>query len=701
MKRALPTILTLSLLISSVTTLSSAFAQTSPPLDDPAVDVDDAAPVNRVARLSFVDGDVSFLRAGVTEWAPAVENLPLLAGDQIYTGNGARAEVQLARGNYIRLSEGTELTITDLSDTSAQFEIAEGIAIIRIERLATVFQRFEVDTPNSAFLVNQDGLYRVEVRGEKSSELIVRQGEAEVSTEEGSFRVRAGHKLVVDTSAAGRLELAVDSSGDDWDRWSYDRDTTIARTGVDAAPDYVATYETTNNDFYGVSDLSSYGTWTNYSSYGQCWIPRVSSDWAPYRSGQWLWIPAVGWTWLASERWGWAPYHYGRWAFLSGLGWAWIPGFGSAYRGYGYRDYRWRPALVYFFNTSTPRGRYIGWYPLAPGERWRRHDHDRRDRDNWRDRSPRDGSRRPDDGRRPKLHHAMTILPADGFAKGSRNGIRPSAPNREIADWISKDSRSGLPDITPAPIAASPELAENDKRRSRRAVAPAIDIIKRPVVTRNPKVDFTDGSSVARERRVISPRKAENITLGPVKKEYGNGYERRPKPPIQADSGQSQSEPGRRPEKHRVQLPSPSEKVDEDGNAGVRERKHPREGRAIVEAPNAEGGNNPAKEERRRARQEQMQTPHPKEGVRSPEGESDARARDKRPQNSEPKPRENDQPRNRPEDSQKSHERPAPAPRVEPKQERPRSENQARPERPQEKEHRQERQQQTESRKKS
>ena len=77
--------------------------------------MDDSAPVARVARLSFVEGDVSFLRAGVTEWAPAVENLPLLAGDQIYAGPGARAEVQLGRGNYIRLSESTELTITELS----------------------------------------------------------------------------------------------------------------------------------------------------------------------------------------------------------------------------------------------------------------------------------------------------------------------------------------------------------------------------------------------------------------------------------------------------------------------------------------------------------------------------------------------------------------------------------------------------------
>lgn len=694
MKRTLPTLLTLSLLLSNLFASGAAFAQTNPLPDDQSaeidadIDIDDAAPVSRVARLSFVDGDVSFLRAGVTEWAPGVENLPLLEGDQIYTGAGARAEIQLARGNYIRLSESTELTITDLSDTAAQLEITEGTAIIRLERLATVFQRFEVDTPNTAVLVLQDGLYRVEVRGEKNSEFIVRRGEAEVSTEEGSFKIREGHKLLVDTATSGRLELAADTSTDDWDQWSYDRDTTIARTSVDSAPDYVATYESANNDFYGVSDLSSYGTWTNYSSYGQCWIPRVGSDWAPYRSGQWLWIPAAGWTWLSNEPWGWAPYHYGRWSYLSGLGWAWIPGFGSGYRGYGYRDYRWRPALVSFFNCPTPRGHYVGWYPLAPGERWRRHDRRAGD-DRARVRFPRDW-RSPEDGRSrertPALHHGMTILPADGFARKNRSGVRPVAPTRELSDLISRDLRSGLPDINPSPVAAAPELADNDRRRSRRLAVPANEIIRRPVVTRNPKVDSSAGTGVARERRLISPRKGEIVTQGPVLRERGSerGYDRRAKPPTRVES--QTTDPAAGGQKVRVQLPPPSEKGNSDGSA--RERKHQREERSVVDSPSSrpEVGNNPAKEERRRARQEQLPAPKPQQ-------DNETRSRDRRPPAAEPKPREDAQQR-RNEGSPGSQDRVAPAPRVEPKQERPHSENQARPERNQQKEQRQERPQQ-------
>ena len=210
MKRTLPMLLTLSLLLSILLTPGASSAQTWTLPDEDSAGVDDTAPVARVARLSFVEGDVSFLRAGVTEWAPAVENLPLLTGDQIYTGPEARAELQLARNSYIRLSDKTELTITDLSETTAQFEITEGTAIIRIERLAKLFNRFEVDTPNTAVLVHDDGLYRVEVRGEKNSELVVRRGEADVATEQGSFKVRGVKLLSIPTS--GRLELVADNS---------------------------------------------------------------------------------------------------------------------------------------------------------------------------------------------------------------------------------------------------------------------------------------------------------------------------------------------------------------------------------------------------------------------------------------------------------------------------------------------------------
>ena len=693
MKSSLPNLLAFLLLVLSVSLLpTNAFSQTIDSDTNQDNEVDDAAAVSRVARLSFVQGDVSFLRAGVTEWAPVVENLPLLTGDQLYVGKGGRAEVQLARGNYLRLSENTALTIAELSDSVAQFEITEGTVIARTERLASAFPRFEIDTPNSAVVLKQDGLYRIDIRSENSSELIVRNGEAEASTDEGTFRVREGHRLAADTSTDGRVELAVDTSHDDWDKWSYDRDTTIASTNVALAPDYVTNYETDNNDFYGVSDLSSYGTWTSYSSYGQCWIPRVGSDWAPYRMGQWLWIPSAGWTWLSSEPWGWAPYHYGRWVFLPGLGWAWVPGFGPSYviqRRPWY--YRWRPALVFFFNASTSHGNYVGWYPLTPGERWHRPD-----RDHDRDRNRRGGDhdrRRPGGGDvaiNPPKHPGMSILPYEGFARSDRFA-RPGAPGRDLSDAISKGARAGLPDIKPGMVATAPALGD---RASRRIAVPSGEIIKRPIVTRNPSVGSATKADVPRERRLISPR-TPAVTEGPALIDRRANRGASPKTSMDSQSGSDSA--GERKPKLRPAGPPQSDNVNAGESGRERKRSRDESSNAGASSEKPSGSADAAAGETRKPRHEQVQPPAPRDG-NSSGNNNDARTRER-------KPAEDSGSRSRGDQPGKSQNQGRSTQQAEPRQDRSKTENQSqpRPEQRQEKEQQQQKeqpQQQPEQRKK-
>ncbi len=509
MKLFLPTVRWLLLLVLVIAPFT--FGQTPVFTDEDLhreESIEDDVPVERVARVTIAEGDVSFLRDGVTEWAEAVENLPLFTGDQLYTARGGRAEIQLGRGNYIRLSENTTLTFTELSRTAAQFDLTEGGLIVRLEQYGKAFDRFEVDTPNAALVLQRDGLYRINVTGRDASELAVRTGLAEVETDDGLFAVREGHRLTVDTSPSGKLELAADFLRDDWDRWSSDRDTTIDRSYLSSSPTYVSSYETDNQSFYGASDLSDYGTWTNYSSYGYCWIPRVSSGWAPYRNGQWLWTPRYGWTWWSNEAWGWAPYHYGRWSYLNGIGWAWIPGFHSGFYRYDHSYYQWRPALVGFFNCPTSRGNYIGWYPLRPGERWYRQDRDRYDRERLRYPTIGGGSQRPrgdqDRWHRPTLREGSSVLPEDGFTRPDRTRSHPTAPDSDFDRWAKNGLRPGLPDVTPTTSVNAPVSRRADGRR---ALTPPRDVLSRPVVTHHrPTQTDTIGQS-PRQRRVLMPRK--------------------------------------------------------------------------------------------------------------------------------------------------------------------------------------------------
>ncbi|MET0638078.1 MAG: DUF6600 domain-containing protein [Chitinophagaceae bacterium] len=115
----------------------------------------------------------------------------------------------------------------------------------------------------------------------------------------------------------------------------------VAQTG----PSGTITYQT----FY--DDLSPYGTWIDYASYGHVWHPGVDGDFRPYdTNGNWTYSDE-GWAWNSNYSWGWAPFHYGSWLYDDGYGWLWVPG------------YDWSPAWVTWGNTDD----YYCWAPITPG----------------------------------------------------------------------------------------------------------------------------------------------------------------------------------------------------------------------------------------------------------------------------------------------------------------------------------------------
>src|ERR1700761_7713316 len=103
-------------------------------------------PPSRVARIGFEQGDVSLMTAGETEWTDAPGNYPMISGDRVYTGDGAR--VELAGGaTVVRLWQDTDVTITNLTDDYEQIGLAQGSVRLRVYALnpnSTV----EVDSPN-------------------------------------------------------------------------------------------------------------------------------------------------------------------------------------------------------------------------------------------------------------------------------------------------------------------------------------------------------------------------------------------------------------------------------------------------------------------------------------------------------------------------------------------------------------------------
>jgi hypothetical protein len=321
--------------------LNRAVAQDNPDQDDPP---------SRVARLSYMEGSVSFQPGGETEWVEAVRNRPMTTGDQIWADRDSRAELELGSAK-IDLSSNTGVSILNLDDRTVQIQLSSGSINVRVRRMDRD-DIFEIDTPNQAFSVYQPGRYRVEASEDGTYTVVsIREGEGESTGNGETYTVSAGQRATFE--GTDRLNAQVEDLGnpDDFDNWSYARD----RRYDDARSSrYVS------RDVVGYEDLDDSGDWRPAPGYGDVWFPRVAADWAPYREGHWAWVDPWGWTWVDDEPWGYAPFHYGRWLSVEGR-WGWVPGPMTVAPVYA-------PALVVFVGGGGGFGGNVGWFPLGPRE---------------------------------------------------------------------------------------------------------------------------------------------------------------------------------------------------------------------------------------------------------------------------------------------------------------------------------------------
>ena len=321
----------------------------APPSSSPALQ-----PEPGVAHISLIHGEVSMLRGDSGDWASTTLNTPLVRGDQVATGDKSRTEIQLDYANVVRLSSRSQIRIADLTRTRIQLQLSQGYA--NFTTFKGTEADAEIDTPNVAVRPLKHGRYRIQVNSDAETDVIVREGEAEITTPQGSTTLKEGHQMTIRGLDNPEYRV-VDAPGtDDWDRWNKDRDKWTREADG---------WRRTNQYYTGVNDLDTHGHWDYVPDYGWVWAPYQTVGWAPYQYGRWVWEPYFGWTWVSYEPWGWAPYHYGRWFIHAGF-WYWWPGPVHVH----YRPL-WAPAYVAFigFGPSVSFGfgfGSIGWIPCGP-----------------------------------------------------------------------------------------------------------------------------------------------------------------------------------------------------------------------------------------------------------------------------------------------------------------------------------------------
>ncbi|MFZ0693946.1 MAG: DUF6600 domain-containing protein [Alphaproteobacteria bacterium] len=346
---------------------------------DPSAD-----PPQRVGRLSYVDGTVSFHAADQDQWSPAVLNFPVTSGNSFSADANSRAEIEIGPVE-IRMDQSTAVDIMKLDDTGTQVEVEQGI--VNVHRNTLPSGGVTVVTPRGNVML-QPGSYHIDA-GHPNGDTPSPTDQVQVAVLEGKVELDGPRSLL----DVGPGETAVESGDptsctlsegnstpfDDWalSRGKIERglatpsasSPTITWNGPQVAPTPSPTLQYVSPQVTGYQDLDTYGNWDVMPDYGGVWV----SDAGCRRLGALslrplAFIPPWGWTWIDEAPWGFAPFHYGRWVQIHDR-WGWCPGEIVARPVYA-------PALVAFiggsnFGISISFGHSfpaVGWVPLGPRE---------------------------------------------------------------------------------------------------------------------------------------------------------------------------------------------------------------------------------------------------------------------------------------------------------------------------------------------
>jgi hypothetical protein len=317
---------------------------------------DQPDPPSRVARLSYMQGSVSFQVSGDTDWVAADPNRPLTTGDNLWADQNSRGEVHIG-STAIRLSSETGISLLNLDDRTAQIQLAQGTIEVHLRHLVAG-DAWEFDTPNLAFTLTRAGEYLITTDpNSNTTSITVREGEGTVTGGGDSWNLASGQQYTFTGTDQLNYNAQPEPGFDDFESWCQSRDQLENNS---PSAHYVS------RDVDGYYDLDANGTWSEVPDYGEVWIPNEEAvGWAPYQVGHWVWIAPWGWTWIDAEPWGWAPFHYGRWVVV-GTHWGWIPGPVVVRPVYA-------PAVVGFvgggFGFSVAFGggfAGVAWFPLGP-----------------------------------------------------------------------------------------------------------------------------------------------------------------------------------------------------------------------------------------------------------------------------------------------------------------------------------------------
>jgi hypothetical protein len=136
--------------------------------------------------------------------------------------------VQLGPGNFVRLGEDTALRLLDLGNRYYRLVVLRGD--VSYSALRGEDSDISIEAQQSTVRPLKEGVYRVAVRDTGQADVIVRKGEAEVSSGSRVDRIKKGERLTL-RGEPQVAEVRIERAGreDAFDDWNERRDKLLAR----------------------------------------------------------------------------------------------------------------------------------------------------------------------------------------------------------------------------------------------------------------------------------------------------------------------------------------------------------------------------------------------------------------------------------------------------------------------------------------
>ena len=268
-------------------------------------------------------------------------NLPVLEGDRLWTERGSRLSVFLSDGSLVSTDSETDLILQsvlgspDSTSTETVLRLLSGRLLLHVDTEGTRLPI--VDTGNSRVYLQASGSYVISANESDWTQVIAREGFAEVVDQRGSSLVRTGEEIEVRGERRPESRITQASRITPLEDWAL----------TQSDPTLLASDTSLDEPIYSTATLEDHGDWLTVEG-TRAWRPRVANTWRPYWNGRWTHTPR-GLYWVSGDPWGPSVYQYGNWDFSNRFGWLWYPG------------YNYAPSHVYWYWGPS----YTAWVPTG------------------------------------------------------------------------------------------------------------------------------------------------------------------------------------------------------------------------------------------------------------------------------------------------------------------------------------------------